>query len=142
MHRTRPKILASNGIRQKATTVAGLSDTYLREVGGISYLKAHEKMKIVLIIVLIVVAAIIVLSAVLDAIAHIPPHRPDRRHRRERRSGRTIGQHIKSVERSMDVTNDPAARKALRARMDHLQERVRKFIPRKKTDRRHSHGAA
>jgi hypothetical protein len=96
---------------------------------------------VALIVVLILVAAIIVPSAVLDAIAKVCKGEPDRRQRRERRSGRTIGQHIKSVERSMDVTKDPAARRALQARMDHLQERVRKFVPRKKTDRRHSHGA-
>ena len=95
-----------------------------------------------LTVVLILAAAIVVPSAVLDAIAHIRLHQPGRRHRRERRSGRTIGQHIKSVERSMEVTKDPAARRALEAKMDHLQERVRKFIPRKKTDRRDSHGAA
>jgi hypothetical protein len=97
---------------------------------------------VALIVVLILVAAIVAQSAVLDAIAHIPLRQPDRRHRRERRSGRTIGQHIKSVERSMDVTRDPAAKKALQARMDHLQERMRKFFRRKKTDRRHSHGTA
>jgi len=100
------------------------------------------ELTVALIVALILAAAIVVPSAVLDAIAHIPLHQPDRRHRRERRSGRTIGQHIKSVERSMEVTKDPAARRALEAKMDHLQERVRKFIPRKKTDRRHSHGAA
>jgi hypothetical protein len=99
-------------------------------------------MRLALIVVLILAAAVVVPSAVLDAIAHIPLHQPDRRHRRERRSGRTIQQHIKSVEMSMEVTKDPAAKRALQARMDHLQDRVRKFFPRKKTDRRHSHGAA
>jgi hypothetical protein len=98
-------------------------------------------MKIVLIIALILVAVIVLPSAVLSALAHLRLPQPNRNQRRERRSGRTIGQHIKSVERSMDVTKDPAARKALQARMDHLQERVQKFIPRKKTDRRHFHGA-
>jgi len=92
-------------------------------------------------VVLILAAAIVVPSAVLAAIAHIRLHQPGRRHRRERRFGRTIGQHIKSVERSMEVTKDPAARRALQARMDHLQERVSKFFPRAKTDRRHSRGA-
>jgi hypothetical protein len=98
-------------------------------------------MSIALIVVLILVAVILLPSAVLAALAHFRMNQADRNQRRERRSGRTIGQHIKSVERSMEVTKDPAAKKALQARMDHLQERVRKFVPRKKTDKRHSHGA-
>jgi hypothetical protein len=99
------------------------------------------ELTVALIVVLILAAAIAVPSGVLDAIAHIPLHQPDKRHRRERRSGRTIEQHIKSVEMSMAVTRGPAAKKALQARMDHLQERLRKFVPRMKADTRHSPGA-
>jgi hypothetical protein len=98
-------------------------------------------MSVALIVVLILVAVILLPSAVLGALAHLRMKQPDWNQRRERRSGRTMGQHIKSVEMSMEVTKNPAARKALQARMDHLQDRVRKFIPRKKADRRHSHGA-
>ena len=91
-------------------------------------LELRMEMTVALTVVLILDDTIVVPSAVLDAIAHIPLHQPDRRHRRERRSGRTVEQHIKSVEMSMEVTKGPAARRALQARMDHLQERVRKFF--------------
>lgn len=99
-------------------------------------------MRIILFIALILVAVILLPSAVLAAIAHLRMAQPGRRHGRERRFRRTLEQHIKAVEISMEVTKDPATRKALQARKDHLQERVRKFVQRKKTDRRHSHGAA
>jgi len=90
------------------------------------------------IVVLLLIAGIFVpAELVKDAIAD---SQRDRRQRRERRSGRTIGQHLKSVERSLEVTKEAAGRKALQARMEHLHERVIRFVPRKQTDRRHSSG--
>ncbi|MGB9486805.1 MAG: hypothetical protein WCD04_11930 [Terriglobia bacterium] len=101
------------------------------------------ELTVALIVGILLIAGMFVpADAVKDAIAHIRRDHPDRRHRRERRSGRTIGQHIKSVEMSMEITKDAAAKKALQSRMNHLQERLRTFVRRKKTDRRHFHGSA
>ena len=75
-------------------------------------------------------------AALKETIANFRGVKPDRRQRGERRSGRNIDQHIKSVAKAMEVTKDPAAREVFQMKLGHLRERLRRFVPRKKTDRR------
>jgi hypothetical protein len=60
----------------------------------------------------------------------------NKRTRHERRSGRNIDQQIDSVVKAIESTKEPAARKTLQLRLDHLRDRLRKFVRRKKTARR------
>jgi hypothetical protein len=61
---------------------------------------------------------------------------PASRRNRDRRSGRNFDQYIDSIEKAMASTKDPRARKAQQEKIDHVRERMRKFVRRKKSDRR------